>query len=139
MPQKPVKAIAKPNHLKRNKTILLLGSERISQSAMCEVLEGAGYTVLVAGDLGTAVIMLAECPVGLLITHPYIAEVPGHEAIKYLRKKSPGMPALMVAGVLDDDRIQNEAALEPFAIFPPPFGAGELLEAVREVLNSIPK
>ena len=52
--------------------VLLLGSEPINRAIMKEVLEGAGYGILTAGDLGTAVDMLAECQIDLLLTHPYI-------------------------------------------------------------------
>lgn len=139
MPKQPVKIIPETNRSKRNARLLLLGSERIGQTALREVLERAGYMVLAAEDLATAVIMLDECPVDLLITHPYIAEIPGHEAIKYLRTKNPGMPALMLAGILDDDRIRNEADIDRFAIFPAPFTSAQLIEELRKVLKTIRK
>ena len=135
MPKQSVKVITGTNRYKKNARILLLGSERIGQTAIREVLERAGHVVLAAEDLGTAVIMLSECPADLLITHPYIAELPGHEAIKYLRTKIPGMLALMVAGVMEDDRVQNEADLERFTILPAPFTAAQLVEEVRSVLK----
>jgi len=115
--------------------VLLLGSEPINRAIMKEVLEGAGYGVLAAGDLGTAVDMLAECQIDLLLTHPYIEDIPGHEAAKYLRARNPGMGVLMVAGFLNDDRLEYRAELEEFEIFPAPFTAAQLLEKVEEVLK----
>ena len=115
--------------------VLLLGSEPINRAIMKEVLEGAGYGVLAAGDLGTAVNMLAECQIDLLLTHPYIEDIPGHEAARYLRARNPQMGVLMVAGFLNDDRIQYRAELEDFEIFPVPFTAAQLLEKVEEVLK----
>jgi DNA-binding NtrC family response regulator len=121
----------------KNETILLLGSEPISQSAIRDALERAGYLVFSANNLGTAVTMLADCPADLLITHPYIAEIPGHEAAKYLRTKKPGMAVLMIAGLLDDDRLRNMADLERLATFPQSFTAAQLIDKVREVLKTV--
>jgi two-component system, cell cycle response regulator CpdR len=115
--------------------VLLLGSEPINRAIMKEVLEGAGYGVLAAGDLGTAVDMLAESQIDLLLTHPYIEDIPGHEAAKYLRARNPRMGVLMVAGFLNDDRLEYRAELEEFEIFPTPFTAAQLLEKVEEVLK----
>jgi DNA-binding NtrC family response regulator len=115
--------------------ILLLGSEPLVRQVMKEALENAGYVVLATGSLGTAVDMLGDSKAGLLIIPPYIDNIPGHEAAKYLRARNPLMGILIVAGFLDDDRIRYRAKLEGFEIFPPPFPASQLIEKVREVLK----
>jgi DNA-binding NtrC family response regulator len=116
--------------------ILLLGSEPVVRSVMKEALENAGYVVMATGGLGTAVDMLAECKFGLLITPPYIDNIPGHEAAKYLRARSPHMGVLVVAGLLEDDRIRYRANIEGFEIFPQPFTAAQLVKKVGEVLKT---
>jgi hypothetical protein len=73
----------------------------------------------------------------LLITHPYVDNITGHEAAKYLRTKNPGMGVLIVAGLLDDDRLQYRASLEEFQIFPPPFTRAQFIKTVAEVLKSV--
>jgi two-component system nitrogen regulation response regulator NtrX len=119
-----------------NALILLLSSEPVDRSVMAEALDQAGYVVRTTGDLGTAVDMLADAPVDLLITHPYIDSIPGYEAAKYLRDKNPKMAVLVVAGLLDDDRIENRAQLEGFELFPPPYTGAQLLEKVDEILKT---
>lgn len=79
--------------------------------------------------------MLDDSKIDLLITHPYVDEIPGHEAAKYLRGKNPHMAVLVVAGLLDDDRIRYRSELEGFEVFPPPFAAAQLIEKVAEVLR----
>ena len=116
--------------------ILLLGSEPIVRSAMKEVLERAGYVVLATGGLGTAVDMLADGKIDLLITHPYVENITGHEAAKYLRARNPKMGILVVAGLLDDDRLRHRADIERFEIFPPPFTAAQLIETVEKTLKT---
>jgi DNA-binding NtrC family response regulator len=77
--------------------------------------------------------------VDLLITHPYVDNIPGHQAAKYLQGRNPGMGVLIVAGLLDDDRLQYRADMEGFDIFPPPFSAAQLLEKVDEALKAARK
>ena len=118
--------------------ILLLSSEHVVRSAMKEILEQAGYVVLATGSFGVAVDMLTCGAIDLLITHPYIENIPGHEAAKYLRAKNPHrMGILIVAGLLDDDRLQYRADLERFEIFPPPYTAAQLVEKVEEILKTL--
>jgi len=111
--------------------ILLLGSAPVVRSVMREVLEHAGYVVLATGSLGIAVDMLAYSKIDLLISHPYIDDIPGHEAAKYLRARNPHMGVLIVAGLLDDDRLRYRADFEGFEIFPQPFTAAQLMEKLR--------
>src|SRR5215469_4854459 len=117
--------------------ILLLASEPVFRSVLKEVLEQAGYVVLATGSLGAAVGRLKDSGIDLLITHPYVDNITGHEAAKYLRSKNPGMGVLIVAGLLDDDRLQYRASLEEFQVFPQPFTAAELIKTVAEVLQSV--
>jgi len=51
---------------------------------MKEILEQAGYVVLATGSFGVAVDMLTCGAIDLLIPHPYIENVPGHEAAKLM-------------------------------------------------------
>jgi DNA-binding NtrC family response regulator len=119
--------------------ILLLGSEPIVRLVMTEALQRAGYVVLATGSLGTAVDMLGDGNIQLLIIPPYIDNVPGHEAAKYLRSRNPKMGVLFVAGLLDDDRLKYRAGLEGFEIFPPPFSAADLIGKVQDVLKTAQK
>jgi DNA-binding NtrC family response regulator len=123
----------------KNAMILLLSSEPVVRAVIKEVLEGAGYVVLATGGLGTAAELLAEYPIDLLVTHPYIDNVPGHAAAKYLRTQKPGLAVLVIAGLLEDDRLQNRADLEGFDLFPAAFTAAQLLEKVAEVLEAARK
>ncbi|HEY3743613.1 MAG TPA: response regulator [Bryobacteraceae bacterium] len=116
--------------------ILLLISEPVLRTAMKGVLENAGYVVAARGNLGRAVDTMADTRIDLLITAPYVDNIPGHDAAKYLRGKDPRMAVLIVGGVLDDDRLTYRAAHEHFALFPPPFSAADLLKTVKEVMKA---
>ncbi len=117
-------------------TVLVLNSEPLVRLVLQEVLERARYLVMGTGDLGTAVDRIGECKPDLLIVSPYVETISGHDAAKYLQARCPTMRILMVAGLLDDNRLQYRAALEKVDIFPRPFSAAELLGKVREVLRA---
>jgi DNA-binding NtrC family response regulator len=116
--------------------ILLLSSEPVLRSAMKEVLERAGYVVLATGSLEVAVDTLSRGRIELLITHPYVDNITGHNAAKYLQARNPAMGVLIVAGLLDDDRLKDRANIAGFEIFPPPFTAAQLIEKVDQVLKA---
>lgn len=118
-------------------TILLLISDRLVRSVVCETLEHEGYVVVPTGDLGTAVDWLKLCTPDLLITRTYVASMPGHEAAKYLRTKCHSMHVLILGGVLDDERLQSRDVLACFDVFPKPYSAAQLIEKVKEVLATV--
>jgi CheY-like chemotaxis protein len=120
-----------------NISILLLVSDSLVRSVMQEALERGGYMVLPAGELGTAVDFLKRSTPDLLITRTYISGMPGHEAATYLRNSCPHMRVLMVGGLLDDDRLRYREELEGFAVFPKPYNAAQLIEAVKGALAEI--
>ncbi len=119
-------------------TILLLASDPVIRKVICAALESGGYTVRAAGDIGGAVDRLKECKPDLFMVRHYTENMSGHEAARYLRKLCPGIPVLIVGGILDDDRLENREILQGFEIFPKPFKAAELLEKVKEVLLKRP-
>lgn len=120
-----------------NKTILLLNSDPAGRSVIQEALEHGGYSVLTAGNLGTAVDRLKESTPDLLIVRSYVEGIPGYDAATFLRRKCQGLKVLMLGGLIDDDRLQNRMTLEGFEVFPEPFTAAELLEKVKDVLQKV--
>lgn len=116
-------------------TILLLSSEPVARAVVSEALTVAGHVVLGTGDLGNAVKILAETPVDLLIISPYIGNIPGHEAAKYLHEKNPSMLVLELAGLPSDDRILVRAELEKFELFPAPYPVVDLVSKVAAMLK----
>jgi len=71
----------------------------------------------------------------LLIISPYINSMPAHMAADYLRSRHPGLRVLVVAGLLDDDRIRVRNAIRGFHTFPNAFTRDEFVTKVKEVLK----
>ena len=116
-------------------TILLLGADPGICKSIAGALEAEGFCVLMAGDLGVAEELLRKYSVDLLIVRPYFESVSGHDAAIYLRKQCPGLPVLIVAGLLHDMNLETREAVQEFEIFPRPFTAAELVTKVRQVLS----
>jgi hypothetical protein len=53
----------------------------------------------------------------------------------YLRSLRPGVPVLIVGGIIDDPGLENRESLNGFDIFPRPYKAVELLDKVKELLS----
>jgi len=118
-----------------NANILLLISDPLMRTILQETLERAGYVVVSAGDVGSAVDRVKELRPDLLIVRPYVASMPGHMAAQYLRTRCPGLPVMIVTGYMDDQRIRDEHELNEFFMFPKPFAREDLLANVKEVLR----
>jgi DNA-binding NtrC family response regulator len=116
-------------------TILLLDSDPVMRTVLHDVLQNAGYLVMKAGDLGSAVDRLSEARPDLLITRPYINSMPGKIAADYLRSRRPGLPVLIVAGYMDEDRLNVQNTIDQFYTFPKPFGREDLLAKIGDVLS----
>jgi DNA-binding NtrC family response regulator len=122
-----------------NSTILLLVSDPLMRDVLRDALDSAGYLVVVSADLGSAVDRLHEMRPDLLVTRPYINSMTGQIAADYLRTKRPGLPILIVAGYMDDDRVRDQNSIDEFHIFPRPFTRNSLLEEVRNILIALRK
>jgi DNA-binding response OmpR family regulator len=120
---------------RENTLIMLLISDADMSAVIRETLAAQGYLVRATSEIGVAVDRLKEFTPDLLIIRPYINSMPGHEAAKYLRTKCPGLRILMVGGLIDDVRLSYRDALQNIHIFPKPFTAEQLLQAVRDVLS----
>lgn len=106
------------------------------RSVIRDILEREGYVVLATGDLGTAVDMMNDCAPDLLLTN---IDFPtsGHDAAQYLKKRCPKMRVLIVAGLPDDQRIEDRTLGAGFEVFPRPFSVMELNEKIREILGAV--
>jgi DNA-binding response OmpR family regulator len=124
-----------PDTSPANTNILLLISDPLMRTIMHETLERAGYLVVSAGDVGSAVDRVKELRPDLLIIRPYVESMPGNMAAHYLRERRPGLPVLILTGFIDDQRVRDLRELNDFYTFPKPFTREELLANVREVLR----
>jgi DNA-binding response OmpR family regulator len=120
-------------------TILVLGSEPTIRNAIRDALQGAGYFVITAQNVSVAEQRSKECRPDLLIVRHYTEYMGGHEAAVYLRRSLPGIPVLILGGILDHPDLEVRASAYGFEIFPQPYPAAELIAKVRETLLKAPR
>jgi PAS domain S-box-containing protein len=118
-------------------TILLVEDEDEVRELSRAVLEGQGYTVLVARD-GTDGLRIAEQHGGpnplLLVTDVVMPELSGPELVRLVQARNPGAQVLYVSGYTDDaTRLHGLLQGRPFLA--KPFSPAQLLQKVREVLE----
>jgi signal transduction histidine kinase/ActR/RegA family two-component response regulator len=122
--------------LKGTETILLIEDARSLRDVVCETLEEAGYTVLVAED-GTKALQVAEeytGPIHLIVTDVIMPGLSGRHAAERVREARPEVEILFISGYTSD-AIDKHGVLSPDVRFlPKPFSSEDLLHTVRQTL-----
>ncbi len=120
-----------------SETILIVEDEPALRQKICEVMEHAGYQVLVAGDgeEGFRLSIEDTRPIHLLLTDVVMPNMSGARLAENLRTTRPDTKTLYMSGYpeMGEDsvalRSQSNLILKPFS-------QADLLRRVREVLDS---
>lgn len=116
----------------------MLASDSSIRKVISEALRSAGYVVVAAKDMGDAMDWLKNTRPGLLMIRHDTDFISGHDAAMYLSKKCPGVPVLLVGGLMAGAGLEDREHMHGFEIFPKPFDAAELVETVKEVIAKHP-
>jgi signal transduction histidine kinase/CheY-like chemotaxis protein len=116
-------------------TILLVEDEELVRTLACEILEGAGYDVLMAADSHEAVDLSAAHPgeIHLLLTDLVLPGMSGVDLRRAIQAHRPEIRTLLVSGY-DNGLLGPEEHALPF--LQKPFDRSLLLERVNEVILS---
>jgi signal transduction histidine kinase/CheY-like chemotaxis protein len=116
-------------------TILLVEDEELVRTLACEILEGAGYDVLMATDSDEAVDLSAAHPgeIHLLLTDLVLPGMSGVDLSRAIQAHRPEIRTLLVSGY-DNGLLGPEERMLPF--LQKPFDRSLLLERVNEVILS---
>jgi CheY-like chemotaxis protein len=123
------------------KRILLVDDNEPFRRMVCKMLEGAGYSVVVAGDGAAALALFRMQDVDLVLTDLIMPEKEGLETILELRKLAPELKIIAMSGggrVDADDYLPLAKAFGAARTLAKPFLAAELLTTVAEVLAGSP-
>lgn len=120
-------------------TILLAEDEMFVRKATSEVLESAGYRVVIAGSASQALEAHRRCsePVDLLLTDLVMPGISGHELANELVALYPHLRVLLMSGYAEQLAL---CQLSPYGkkCLAKPFSTPMLLSRVREVLDTNP-
>jgi len=126
-----------PPRITGSETILLVEDEESVRRLARAFLENRGYTVLEARD-GAHAIEICQKPeqtIHLMVTDVVMPKMSGHELAQRVASLRPGMRVLFVSGYTGD----SLPHLGPTAAFlEKPFGPGDLVKKVRQILDQKP-
>ena len=124
---------------KAKETILLAEDESMIRSMCVKLLCDEGYNVLEAAT-GEGALRLAQDHgdgvIDLLLTDAIMPHMGGVELARRLRESRPGMKVLLTSGYAEEAPIIEHPSMEKIPFLQKPFLPAEMLQRVREVLNS---
>lgn len=118
-------------------SILLVEDEGFVREVACEILESAGYTVVVATSGKEALaIFEKDGPFSLLVTDIVMPGMNGHELAKKLLTLKPDLKTIYMSGYTDSPSIRQDMQSSDHIYLQKPFTLESLTDKVRSVLNS---
>jgi CheY-like chemotaxis protein len=83
--------------------VLIVDDEEPMRLFLQQILNGAGYETVVAGDGDEAIALSAtEAPFDLLVTDEMMPRMAGHQLARYMRERYLDIKVLYVTGFRDD-------------------------------------
>jgi two-component system, cell cycle sensor histidine kinase and response regulator CckA len=121
-----------------SETILLAEDDVGVRELAQQILEKAGYRVLVTANGREAVSLFARqaADIDLLLLDIVMPDLGGVEAAGLIRRIRPDVPTVLASGY-DESAVRAEiTAAEGFVLLRKPFGRVELLRAIRQAIES---
>jgi two-component system, cell cycle sensor histidine kinase and response regulator CckA len=118
-------------------TILAVDDDRAILNLLESVLQGAGYSVLLA-DGGRNAIQIFEdsaTTVHLLLTDVIMPDLTGPVVAQRLLERQPDLRVLFMSGFHDAEMVQRFLTNKGFNLLPKPFTVESLLRSVQDVLS----
>jgi len=120
-----------------SETVLLIEDDASLRDLLCETLEGAGYTVLVA-DGGAKALQIADeygGAIHLIVTDVIMPGLTGRQAAEKIKDAHSEVEIFFISGYTNEV-IAKHGVLEPRARFlSKPFTPDDLLRKIRDVLD----
>ncbi len=115
-------------------TILVVDDDEAVSEVTRELLEGAGYEVVVAADglAGLEEFLRNEGSVRLVILDIAMPRADGEEMLRQLRKVSPALPVIVCSGYSESATLKR---MVPQQFFAKPYDPKKLLASVQKLLG----
>ncbi|MBA3347477.1 MAG: response regulator [Actinobacteria bacterium] len=116
--------------------ILVVDDEHLVRNLTVQVLERAGYDVVSASDAQSALALLEDDAVDLVVSDVVMPGLSGVELLNELRDRCPDLPVLlMTGGSPEPERTSRALELGASGIVYKPFSHADLTHAVHTALN----
>ena len=118
--------------------ILVMDDEADARIFLEDVLQSAGYQVVLARDGAEGMKRYDSEPTDLALIDLFMPNREGLETIKELRKRAPDFPIIAISGdSLADCLLQVARKIGANEILQKPFSPEELLESVRNCFRAV--
>jgi CheY-like chemotaxis protein len=116
---------------------LVVDDDPCYRTLMCQLLERAGFAVIVASNGRLALVALERHAVRLLVTDLVMPELPGLELIELARRAFPALRIVAVSGSEADYlRLAQRAGAD--AVLAKPFRGSALIQAALPASCALP-
>lgn len=85
----------------RKRTLLCVDDNQSALRLRQLVLEGAGYSVLVASDSATAMELFSSSTVDMVISDHFLQDTTGTELAAAMKRLKPKIPIVIISGALE--------------------------------------
>jgi CheY-like chemotaxis protein len=117
-------------------TVLVVEDEDVVRGLVLQVLQGAGFKVLVARDGEEAFALAAEHHVDVLLSDLVLPKLGGQVVAERLRASHPDLKVVFMSGYAESGILADGHMPRGTAFLEKPFTFSELIERVRGVLGS---
>ncbi|OFZ73478.1 MAG: hypothetical protein A2W04_02730 [Betaproteobacteria bacterium RBG_16_64_9] len=119
--------------------ILVIDDHEDICASMQDALQMAGYTVAIAADGNSGLVLQRRAPADVVITDIFMPDKDGMETIHQLRREFPGVKIIAMSGggsvAKQVDYLAMTREFGADTILNKPFDGKTLLKAVRELLD----
>jgi CheY-like chemotaxis protein len=116
---------------------LVVDDDPCYRTLMCQLLERAGFAVVVASNGRLALGALAQRPVRLLVTDLVMPEVAGLELIEQVKRAFPAIRIVAVSGS-EEEHLRRAQCFGADAVLSKPFSGSALIHAALPELSAAP-
>jgi two-component system cell cycle sensor histidine kinase/response regulator CckA len=117
-------------------TVLVIDDDSAVRGFLRQILAGAGYVVVEAGDGKSGMSKIGPQAVDLVITDLVMPEQEGLETLQRLRIERPNLPVIAISGAFGGSYLKTARRFGASATLVKPIDPEALLRAVREALAS---
>src|ERR1022692_416453 len=115
-------------------TLLVIDDDPAVRGFLRQILAGAGYIVVEAGDGRSGMSKIEPHRVDLVITDLVMPEQEGLETLQRLRAERPNLPVIVISGAFGGSYLKTARRLGATATLAKPIDPETLLRAVRDAL-----
>jgi CheY-like chemotaxis protein len=119
-----------------DKTILLVEDDSMVRVMVTEMMQGSGFTILVAAGPLMAIEMLADSNrrIDLLVSDVVMPDMSGTELYERLVESYPDLKAVYISGYPVNPGTKRKKSDGEFQYLQKPFTGEELLQRIRQVM-----